>query len=226
MKVAVLIPMKGNSERVRNKNMRSFADRPLYHAVVSELSQSIYNPIIVINTDSQIIKSDLAECFPLVRVIDRPTNLIGDFVPMNDIIGYDITQIDSDLYVQTHSTNPLMLASTLDLAISKFIDLKSVYDSVFSVTKLQTRLYWKDGQPINHNPAELIRTQDLPPVYEENSNFFIFTRDSFINSGGKRIGSKPLMFEIDKIEAIDIDEPIDFTIAEILYKSLRKGNIE
>jgi CMP-N-acetylneuraminic acid synthetase len=179
MRVVVLMPMKGNSERVKNKNMREFADRPLYHAVISEIRRSKFTPLVAVNTDNQIIKDDIYENFPDVRVINRPDHLVGDFVPMNDIIGYDITQVNGDIYIQTHSTNPLMLASTLDSAITKFIEHKSEYDSVFSVTKLQTRLYWEDGEPINHNPAELIRTQDLPPVFEENSNFFIFTKTSF-----------------------------------------------
>ncbi len=215
------MPMKGNSERVKNKNMREFAGKPLCHAVLSELSKSRYQPTIAIDTDSETIKQDLSIHFPKVQIIDRPTELIGDFVPMNDIIRHDLSVLDADVFVQTHSTNPLMLASTLDRALDEFTANRDRYDSVFSVTRFQTRLYWKDGSPINHNPAELLRTQDLPPVFEENSNFFIFTRDSFLNSGGKRIGITPLMFEIDKIEAVDIDEPVDFTIAEILYKSLR-----
>lgn len=220
-RVVILMPMKGNSERVKNKNMREFAGKPLYHAVLSELSKSRYQPTIAIDTDSETIKQDLSIHFPMVQIIDRPTELIGDFVPMNDIIRHDLSVLDADVFVQTHSTNPLMLASTLDRALDEFAVNRDRYDSVFSVTRFQTRLYWKDGSPINHNPAELLRTQDLPPVFEENSNFFIFTRDSFLNSGGKRIGITPMMFEIDKIEAVDIDEPVDFTIAEILYKSLR-----
>ena len=220
--IAILLPMKGNSERVKNKNMREFAGRPLYHAVVSELARSKYSPQIVINSDSEVIKEDVAQHFPHILVLDRPEALIGDFVPMNDIIAHDIEQVQADIFVQTHSTNPLMLASTLDRAIDAFIEQNDVFDSVFSVTRFQTRLYWQDGTAINHNPAELIRTQDLPPVFEENSNFFVFTKQSFKAAGNKRIGLKPMMFEIDKIEAVDIDEPVDFTIAEVLYTALRK----
>ena len=87
----------------------------------------------------------------------------------------------------------------------------------------QTRLYWKNGTAINHNPSELLRTQDLPPVYEENSNFYIFSKDSFNNCGNNRIGLTPQMFEIDKIEAVDIDNPHDFIIAENLYNFLSNG---
>ena len=94
---------------------------------------------------------------------------------------------------------------------------------MFGVTKVQTRFYDKDAKPINHNPQELLRTQDLEPLYEENSNFYIFSKESFKNSDNKRIGLKPKIFEVNKLEAVDIDEPEDFILAELLYKN--KDNI-
>ncbi|MBI2259898.1 MAG: acylneuraminate cytidylyltransferase family protein [Flavobacteriia bacterium] len=210
--------MKGNSERVPNKNMRLFDGKPLYHAIISELLNSKYITNIIINTDSEKIKQDANLNFPSVIIVDRPIEIQGDFVPMNEIIEYDINQIESDIYIQTHSTNPLLKHITLDNAIKAFIDADGKFDSVFSVTRLQTRLYWEDGKPVNHNPNELLRTQDLPPVFEENSNFYIFTKESFKKVGKKRIGLKPLMFPMNKIEAQDIDEPEDFILAETLYK--------
>jgi len=222
MKIVLLIPMKGNSERVSNKNMRDFAGKPLYHAVMNEMLKSRYISEIVINTDSDTIKTDVKNNFKNINLIDRPKELIGDFVPMNDIIGYDIEKFDADFYIQTHSTNPLLLVSTLDIAIEKFSDSNKNFDSLFSVTKIQSRLYWENGTAINHNPMELLRTQDLPIIYEENSCFYIFTKSSFKSSGNKRIGLNPFMFAIDKIEAQDIDELQDFIIAEQLYKQLRQ----
>ena len=135
---------------------------------------------------------------------------------MNDIINNDLENSDGAIYLQTHSTNPLLKAETITKAIQEFKN--SNRDSLFSVTKLQTRLYWKDGKPVNHNPEELIRTQDLPPLFEENSNIFIFTKESFAKAGNKRIGLNPMLFEMDKLEAIDIDEPQDFIMAEAIQK--------
>lgn len=221
-KVCSLVPMKGNSERVKNKNLKNFSGRPLYHAICLELLKSKYIHKIVINTDSENIKEDISNNFPNIEIINRPDFLLGDFVPMNSIIEYDLQKIDSEYFIQTHSTNPLLKAETIDLGIEKFFEMQSVNDSVFSVTKLQTRLYKKDGSPLNHNPKELLRTQDLEPLFEENSCFYIFSKNSFYNSGNKRIGSKPYLFEISKIEAVDIDEPDDFIVAESLYNYLRK----
>ena len=221
--VVLLLPMKGHSERVSNKNLKNFCGNPLYHAIIKVVLKSKYIDEIIIDTDSEEIKKDVIKNFPSVIIIDRPEKNIGDNVPMNDVIEYDLTKINGDIFIQTHSTNPMLLTATLDNAIEKFMQIRSENDSIFSVTRMQTRLYWENGSPINHNPQELLRTQDLPPVYEENSNFYIFTKDSFFKARGKRIGLKPFMFEIDKIEALDIDEPQDFVIAEQLYKQLRKN---
>jgi CMP-N-acetylneuraminic acid synthetase len=223
MKIVALLPMKGNSERVPNKNLKDFSGKPLYHRVMETLLNSDYIDTVVVNTDSDIIKNDLKKHFEVnVVIVNRPAEIIGDFVSMNKIIECDINAIEADLYLQTHSTNPLLKTESVNQAIEKMIALKenNEFDSVFSVTKLQTRLYKADGVPFNHNPEELLRTQDLEPLYEENSNFYIFTKESFVKSGGKRIGCKPFMFEIDKIEAVDIDEPQDFFIAESLFKLL------
>lgn len=222
MKVVALLPMKGNSERVPNKNLKDFCGRPLYHKILDTLLASEYIDKIIINTDGELIKEDIEKNYKgKVIIHNRPKEIIGDFVSMNKIIDYDIKKVEADIYVQTHSTNPLLLSSTLDAAIEKMMNKTGDFDSIFSVTKVQTRLYDEQGKPSNHNPLELIRTQDLPPLFEENSSFYIFTRDSFERSGGKRIGLKAQMFEMDKVEAIDIDQIQDFIIAESIYKLLR-----
>lgn len=222
-KIVALVPMKGNSERVPNKNLKDFAGKPLYHRVMDALIGSKYIDKVVVNTDSDAIKNDVKIFGDKVIVVDRPEEIRGDFVSMNKVIACDIENVPADFYLQTHSTNPLLKSESIDKAIEKMIEFDQTgeYDSVFSVTRLQTRLYKANGEPFNHNPNELLRTQDLEPLYEENSNFYIFTKKSFIDSDEKRIGVKPFMFEIDKIEAVDIDEPEDFIIAESLYKLLR-----
>ncbi|HEB7717508.1 TPA: acylneuraminate cytidylyltransferase family protein, partial [Campylobacter coli] len=163
MKINALLPMKGYSERVKNKNMKDFNGFPLYHAIMKVLLESSYIDKILINTDSEVIASDVYKNFDYERVIiiKRPKEIQGDFVSMNDIIAYDLIQCDGEYFLQTHSTNPLLKTSTIDLAIEKFFDNLDVYDSLFSVTKVQARFYDKNAKAINHNPEELLRTQDL-----------------------------------------------------------------
>ena len=216
-----LLPMKGNSERLINKNLKSFNGLPLYHSIIYSLLAISAIDKIIINTDSEEIKNDALNNFSFVKIIDRPVEIQGDYVPMNKIIEHDLNIVDGEHFIQTHATNPLLEPETVHRAIERYFNSLANCDSLFSVTKLQTRLYCKDGSPINHNPSELLRTQDLPPVYEENSNFYIFSKDSFRRAGNNRIGLNPQMFEVPKLEAIDIDEPEDFVLAETLYK-LRK----
>jgi CMP-N-acetylneuraminic acid synthetase len=216
LSIAALIPMKKNSERVPNKNMKLFNGKPLYHAIVNTLLKSKFINSIYVDTDSEIIIEDILKNFPTILILNRPIELQGDFVSMNEIINYNLKKLDYDIFLQTHSTNPLVNTHTVDLAISNFIENLDCYDSLFSVTKIQSRFYWSDGSPLNHDANNLIRTQDLNPIYEENSNLYIFTKLSFSNSNKKRIGLKPLMFEMNKIESIDIDELEDFNLAELI----------
>ncbi|WP_296635764.1 acylneuraminate cytidylyltransferase family protein [Polaribacter sp.] len=221
MNVTLLLPMKGNSERVPNKNLKLFNGKPLFHVILDKLVNSKYINNVIINTDSDLIaESALSKYHDFITIHRRPKSIQGDFVSMNKIIEYDLKNSNSDIYVQTHSTSPLLNVDSIDAAINNMISNKANFDSIFSVTKIQTRFYDKDGNAFNHNPKELLRTQDLEPLFEENSGFYIFTKDSFKNAGNKRIGLKPLMFEIDKIESIDIDEPLDFIIAETMHKLL------
>lgn len=214
--------MKGNSERVPNKNLKAFNGSALYHAIGDKLLRTKYIDQLVINTDSEQIAEDARSRYgDQVIIIPRPQDIQGDYVSMNDIIQYDLTQLTGDHFLQTHSTNPLLKVETLDSAIKSYFDvIAKGFDSVFSVTRLQTRLYDATARPVNHDPNELRRTQDLDPLYEENSNFYIFSRASFAQAGHKRIGLKPSLFEVNKLEAVDIDEPEDFVLAELMYKHL------
>ncbi len=223
MKVTLLLPMKANSERIPNKNLKIFNSKPLFHAVLDESIKSKYIKKVIINTDSDlIIESAKSNYNDYVKIHRRPEHLLGDFISMNKIIEYDLNNSDSDIYIQTHSTSPLLTIKSIDSAIAKMINNSTSFDSIFSVTKIQTRFYYENGNPLNHDSKQLIRTQDLEPLFEENSGFYIFTKESFKNADNKRIGLNPFMFEIDKIEAIDIDEPSDFIIAETIFKLLKK----
>ena len=139
---------------------------------------------------------------------------------MNDVLLHDVRQIEADYYVQTHSTNPLLRRETISAAIRRLLDNHPKYDSLFSVTKVQVRMWDEAMKPMNHDPSVLLRTQDLPLIYEENSNLYIFRRDT-LERRRNRIGDRPLMFEIDRAEAWDIDDEMDFVVAEFLYKRMK-----
>ena len=216
-KIAALVPMRHSSERVPGKNYRPIAGRPYHHIVGALLACRQINEV-VIDTDSPLILNDAAYTFPSVRLIERPQALRGGAVPMNDVLLHDVSLVDADLYLQTHSTNPLLSTETLSRAIDAFLGARPGHDSLFGVTQLKTRLWWGDGRAVNHDPSVLLRTQDLPPVYEENSNLYIFDQEMLARRRN-RIGERPLLFEVDRAEAWDIDEELDFMIASHLLEA-------
>ncbi len=216
-RVAALVPMRHHSQRVAEKNYRPLAGRPLYHWIVESLLQCPEIGEVVVDTDSPVIAAGVRAGFPGVRLIPRPERLAGDDVSMNEILLHDTTLVDADIFVQTHCTNPLLTPASIGRAIRTFVAARPQHDSLFSVTRLQTRLWDAEGRPINHDPAVLLQTQDLPPVFEENSCLYLFTAAT-LRERSNRIGARPLTFELPPGEACDIDQEIDFQIAEFLME--------
>jgi CMP-N-acetylneuraminic acid synthetase len=141
---------------------------------------------------------------------------------MNDVLLHDATQVESEFYLQTHSTNPLLSTETMQRAIEAFLENRPAFDSLFGVTRVQARFWNGRGEAVNHDPDVLVRTQDLPPFFEENSCVYIFEGET-LKQRHNRIGKRPFLFEIDRLEAIDIDDEVDFEIAELMYERARKG---
>jgi CMP-N-acetylneuraminic acid synthetase len=217
-RIIAVVPMLHTSERVPGKNFRSFAGCPLYHHIIRTLLSCSSLARVVIDTDSPTIREGAAQAFPQVEVLERAAHLRGGAVPMNDVLVEDIRRLDGDVYLQTHSTNPLLTTATVERAIHAFLDSLGHHDSLFSVTPRQARFWTTTGQPVNHDPSRLLRTQDLPPLLEENSSLYLFRGEDLLRRRN-RIGERPLMFEIDARESWDIDDEIDFQIAEYLFRS-------
>lgn len=211
-RVIALVPMKAHSERVANKNLKILAGRPLCCWIVDSLTRSRGVAKVVVNTDSPEIAGLLRREFDVV-IHERPEAICGDEVSMNRIIEHDLERLPDEYFLQTHATNPLLTAATIDRAVHAFFQSLGEHDSLFAVTRHQARFFRDDGQPLNHDPNVLLRTQDLPPIFEENSNLYLFSRASF-SAAGARIGLRPLMFETPKLEAFDIDTPADWSIVE------------
>ena len=212
------MPLKQHSERVPEKNFRPLCGKPLFRWMLDTLLSLPRIERVVINTDARarLIESGLKDG-GRTMIRDRKPELCGDLVSMNLILQDDLAAVPADIYLMTHVTNPLLSAATLDRAITAFLEASdgSKADSLFSVTRHQSRFYDAEHQPVNHDPQELIRTQDLPPLFEENSNLYLFTAASFAATGA-RIGARPLMFETPALESVDIDDEQDWRLAAAL----------
>ena len=216
-KIAALVPMRHHSQRVPGKNYRPLAGKPLYQHIIETLLSVPEIFTIIVDTDSEPVMLGLQRDFPQVVVLPRPEELRADTISMNEILLYDTSKVEADFYLQTHSTNPLLRAGTISKAVKTFLADYPAHDSLFSVTRLQTRLYDQAGRAINHDPNILLQTQDLPLVYEENSCIYIFSREN-LERRRNRLSERPLMFAMDASEAWDIDEELDFAITDFLMR--------
>lgn len=223
-KIVALLPMKANSVRVKGKNFRDFCGKPLFRWILDTLLQVEEIDQIIINTDARHILAEngLVDT-DRITIRDRKPEICGDHVSMNLVLADDVAKVPADLYLMTHTTNPLMSADTIRKAIAAFIDAKAAgtADSLFTVDKVQTRFYRADCSPVNHDPDNLIPTQNLEPWFEENSNLYLFTADSFAKTKA-RIGKQPMMYEGPYFESIDIDTPADWDFAVVAARFMQE----
>lgn len=223
-RIVALLPMKANSERVKGKNFRNFCGKPLFRWILDMLLEVEEIDQVIINTDARHILAEnglVQEGRVVIR--DRKPEICGDMVSMNLVLADDVANVDADIYLMTHTTNPLMSADTVRKALAAYRQAKTAgqADSLFTVDKVQTRFYRADGSPVNHDPDNLVRTQDLEPWFEENSNLYIFSRESF-QATNARIGRKPMMYEGPSFESIDIDTPQDWDFAVVAARFLQE----
>jgi len=221
----VIVPLKYNSTRVPGKNYRLMNGKPLYWYIFNTLSQVSLIHKIICNTDSLEIENMVKKDFPNVQIYHRPKHLEGGDVSTNLLLLDTIESLgladDKNIFLQTHVTNPLLSYETINKCIERFLNNHN--DTLFTAKRLQTRLYDKDNNAMNHNVRELIPTQNLDPVYEENSCLYIFSY-SILKQYNHRIGKNPYIYVMDDIESSDIDYESDFILTEQLMKLKKKKN--
>ena len=220
MSIIAIVPIKYESTRVPGKNYRLMNEKPLYWYVMNTLSNITSIHKIICNTDSEEIKSMIIKNFPNVCVYMRPKHLEGGHISTNLLLLDTIETLNltdsTNIFLQTHVTNPLLSENTINECINKYINMKD-NDSLFTVKQLQTRLYDHNNKAINHDIRELIPTQDLKPIYKENSCLYLFSYE-ILNKYKHRIGENPYLFIMNDIESSDIDYETDFIITEQLMK--------
>lgn len=215
---SVLLPIKHHSQRVPGKNFKILGTKPLYRWILDELLDCSFIDEILIDTDSDTLLEDHElQTASKVHLVERPTHLRGHEVSMNEIIRHDLGRATHESIIMTHTTSPFLKRATFEDAISIFLKTNR-FDSLFGVNIIQSRLYDKLGAPLNHDPLNLIQTQDLDPIYEENSSLYIFTKQSF-NITGARIGMTPYLYPTPKIESFDIDTLEDWSLAATLAET-------
>lgn len=214
MKVVALIPIKLGSKRVPRKNIKPFFDgTPLIHFIQKAcLTSKNIDEVYVYCSDDAIVSYLL----PGVKFLKRPEYLDGDNINANDFIREFMKIVDADVYVNAHATSPFAKSATIVELVDKVAS--GAYDSAFCAENIKTFM-WKDNKPMNFDPDHFPRTQDLPDIYGETSIAYVFTKESFLKNN-RRLGHNPYIKQVGKIEAIDIDYPEDFEIANAIYKEI------
>ena len=212
--ITALVPIKRNSQRIPNKNFLEINSKPVFFWIIDNLLNSKFVDEIVINYDDDFTVQEVSKYFDSIKFCKRPDELLGDDVSMNKIIESSLDECTNQTILQVHTTSPLLKATTIDKAIKFHLYKKQ---DIFSVNKLQERFYDRNLTPINHDINNLVQTQDLEPLYVENSALYIFTKENF-KKHRNRINNESDIFEISFPENIDIDNFEDFELAKIFLE--------
>jgi len=211
MKTVAIVPMKLNNQRLSQKNTKAFTNgKPLCYYILSTLLSIEQIDEVYVYCSNEEIKAFIPEG---VKYLKRSKTLDLDTTKMNEVLKCFADEVKADIYVMTHTTAPFISKKSILSGLSAV--LSGSYDSSFSAKKLQDFL-WKDGKPFNYELDNIPRTQDLPPLYEETSGFYIY-KSNVIRELNRRIGKKPFIVEVNEIEAVDIDEKEDFDIADAIF---------
>lgn len=216
MKTIAIVPIKLNNERLPNKNIKPFDNgAPLCHYIFETLKQVKGIDEIYVYCSNPKIQ----EFIPLgVKFLRRSETLDQSTTKINEVLSAFAQDVPADVYVMSHATAPFISPQSIEKGLQAV--LQQGFDSAFAVRKIQTFL-WKDGKPFNYNLNYIPRTQDLPPIFEETSGFYIY-RSEVITELNRRIGDNPYMVEVNAIESCDIDTQEDFDVANAIFKGLKR----
>lgn len=209
MKIVAVMPIKLNNERLPGKNTMLLGDKPLLcYELENLLKINCLESVIVYCSDESVI-----QYLPQgVIFIKRPKKLDLPTSNFTQIFDCFINKVAADIYVYAHATAPFVKFETMNECIKAVTSGK--YDSSFCASKIQDYL-WKDGLPLNFDATDLPRSQDLTPIYRETSGIYVFTKDVFTKLH-RRVGANPFIKEVTFKEAVDINNPDDFKLAQVL----------
>lgn len=217
MKTVAVIPIKMNNVRTPGKNTKPFSDgTPLIHCIQSALLNALGIDEVYVYCSNEEIKQFL---LPGVKYVKRSETFDTPEADVIEMMNVFSSMVDADIYVQAHATAPFLASTSIEKAVE--IIKTGEYDSAVAVTKLQDFL-WKDGKPFNYTLEKIPRTQDMDPFWKETTGMYAYTRN-VIQNLKRRIGDAPYMLEVSEIEATDIDDPIDFEIADAIYTNILKN---
>lgn len=214
MKIVAITPIKMNNVRTPGKNTKLLSDgTPLIHCIQNTvLAVSDIDEYYIYCSNFEIKKYMLDG----VKYIKREEKYDTPEANVLEMMRDFSFAVHADIYIQIHATAPFIQTETIQKAIRYIRDEN--FDSVFTVRKLQEFL-WTDAHPANYRLESIPRTQDMKPWYAETTGMYVYTKD-VIQRLHRRIGERPYLLEVSDVEAIDINNPIDFEIADAIYTNI------
>ena len=224
MKIVAIIPAKGTSQRLENKNLYKIGTTTLVERACEKLLNSKLIDAVYLDTESESVK---LHCQHLekrgLKILSRPAQLATNDTGANEMLMYALHSIEEcDLLIQTFATSPLITINTIDNCIEKFLESGNDYDSFFTVSKMQEYFWNENEEPINFSTVQLPNSFQLAPMYMETHGLYgVFSNSLLANK--TRVGKKPMMITIPKIESFDIDDKEDLEIIEHIITSQELG---
>ena len=209
MNRVAFVPIRLNNERLPNKNILRLGFTPMCWHIFDTLLKLDLDKVYVYCSD-QSIKNYIPEG---VEFLERSTALDTSVTKGLEIYKSFVQEVKADVYVLAHATSPFLTSNSINRGLNA---IDEGYDSAFTVSRQQT-FAWFQNKPINYQPTDIPRTQDIEPVFIETSGAYIFTKDVIDSS--RRIGDRPFLIELNPMEAIDIDTQEDFDLALQMAKA-------
>lgn len=216
-KLTVIVPVRKGSQRIKNKNFKNFAGKNLLRIKLEMLKKIDIVDSIVVNTDSDEALS-MADEFG-VEKFRREKYYASSECNNSDFFENLAKNTDADFIMYSPCTAPLIKEGTYYDFINRFRNGLDRFDSLTTVSPVKSHL-WLEGKPINYDPKNSPNTQDLPDILRLNYGLSIISKEDMIKHRNV-VGSKPSFYKLDDFEAVDVDNPIDFEFAELLYLKYR-----
>jgi len=217
MKINLVIPAKGKSNRIENKNLHEIGGKSLiYHTCKKALECRNVNKVYL-DTESPDIIASVKPLFEKnLGLIKRHPSLATNDIGANEMMIYALHSVDEcDILLQTFCTSPLLTSQTIDKCIEKFVEQGlPKHDSFFTTVDVQ-EYFWKDGKSYNFSTKELPNSFELDVLKMETHGLYGITVESLLRNK-TRVGNSPMMISIPKIESLDINVREDLVLIERL----------
>jgi N-acylneuraminate cytidylyltransferase len=212
--ISLIIPAKGTSERIKNKNLYEVNGKSLIRMACEKALKCECIDNVYLDTESDLIKNQVLDLGKKgLKIINRPKELANNDIGANEMMIYGLHLIDEcDILLQTFATSPTISDKTIDNCIEKFINNIDKYDSFFTVSELQ-EYFWDGDKPINFDPRKVPNSFELKKISMETHGLYGIKTESLIRNK-TRVTSNSLKIPIPKLESFDINESCDLTIIE------------